>query len=78
MACQRFSAKLLPESISTFLSELDFKEHLSFNQSSNIFIEENMFENVWEMLTILFWLQCVKHDIVNIFSAITDVECCFF
>ena len=32
----------------------------NFNRNSNIFIEENTFENVCKMLSILSWPQCVK------------------
>ena len=38
----------------------------NFNRSSNIFIQENAFENVvCEKASILFWPQCVKVGLMN-------------
>ena len=42
------------------------KLQLNFNRNSNIFIQENAFENVvCEMAAILFWPQCVNINTID-------------
>ena len=55
MACRRNDTKPLSEPVLTYC-QLDPKEHISMNfiRNSNIFIQENMFENVvCQMVAIL-------------------------
>ena len=43
----------------------------NFDQNSYIFIQENAFENVWKIVAIFSWPQCVKHDLEEVQKQLT-------
>ena len=67
MACRLASAKPLFE-IMLGCRKLDPYEntlHWNSNRNSYIFIQEKVFANVWKMVAILSWPQCVEEQVNN-------------